>query len=315
MTFPAAALVSLLWTQVVAPPAPPVVASPAASAPPLPIELRWDAPPDCPSLATLRVVIARGLPSAPAGMAANYANMYAGVVVTALDADHWLAALDLRGPDWTATRALKGATCAAVTDAAALVIGLALTSELEAREVLATPPPRPPPAPSTPFAALAVAADAGTLPTATPGGALSLGWRFTHARVELQGSLFESRAATTASRPDTGGRLSLVSLAARGCALWGRAVSFGPCVGAGVDRLHGAGTGPIAAGAATSFAPFAAGGLQGAWRLSRWVGPFLTVEAAIPLVRARFSVENVGLVHQPADVSFRGAAGLEIRFR
>jgi hypothetical protein len=92
-------------------------------------------------------------------------------------------------------------------------------------------------------------------------------------------------------------------------------VSFGPCLGAGVERLHGTGFGPITVEEATSFAPFALGGLHGEWRLSRWVAPFLAVEAAIPLARARFSVENVGLVHQPADVSFRGAAGLEIRFR
>jgi hypothetical protein len=66
---------------------------------------------------------------------------------------------------------------------------------------------------------------------------------------------------------------------------------------------------------ATSDAPFVGAALRGEGRLGRWVAAFATVEAAIPLVRARFSVENLGLVHQASAVSLRGAAGLELRFR
>ena len=288
------------------------VAEVAAGVAPPPIDLRWSAPAGCPDVEVVRAGIARGLPSTPAGVE----PMHADVVVSALDADHWRAARELRGVDWTATRTLKGATCAAVADAAGLVMGLALTSELAAREVVVAPPP-PPPAPriSTPIVALAFAGDVGALPAATPGVALALGWRFTHARAELRGSLFESRAGVVAAFPDTGGRLSLASLAARGCALWGWSVSGGPCLGAGVDRFHGTGTGPVMTGDVTNLAPFLAAGLQGEGRLSRWVAAFVTAEAEIPLVRARFSVENIGQVHQAAAVSFRGAAGLELRFR
>jgi hypothetical protein len=322
----AAALVPILWAQAAAPAAP---SAPEAAA--LPIDLRWDAPAGCPEVAAVRAAIARGLPAAPAGVAPSVATsiapsiatsiapMTASIVLRALDADHWQASLELRGPDWTATRALKGASCAAVADAASLVIGLALTSELAARPVVVAPapgPPRPPaPALSTPLLGLSLAGESGALPEATMGGAIALGWRWTHARAELRGSLFASRAGSVATLPDAGGRLSLASLAARACALWGATLSAGPCVGAGVDRLHGQGTGPIAAAEATSLAPFVAPGLRGEWRLSRPVAAFLDVEGAIPLVRARFSVENVGLVHQAAPVSLRGAAGLELRFR
>src|SRR5206468_3858450 len=151
--------------------------------------------------------------------------------------------------------------------------------------------------------------DASTLPSPTPGVALALGWRFAWARAELRASLFQSRAASVPAFPEAGARMSLASLAAGACALWGRAASLGPCVSAGVDRLRGAGLGPIAAGEDTNWAPFVAGGLRAEWSLSRWVVPFLGVEASIPLVRARFSVKNDGLAHQPAAVSFRGAAG------
>ena len=68
-------------------------------------------------------------------------------------------------------------------------------------------------------------------------------------------------------------------------------------------------------GAVTSLAPFLGAGLQAEGRLSRWVAVFASVEADFPLVRARFSVENLGQVYQPAAVSFRGAAGFELRFR
>ena len=110
--------------------------------------------------------------------------------------------------------------------------------------------------------------------------------------------------------------LSLASAVLRGCYLWGGgALSLGPCIGQGVDRLHGVGFGPIMAAEGTNFAPFVDGGLQAEGRLSRRVVAFLAVEAAIPLVRAQFSVKDIGLVHQAAAVSLRAAAGLELRFR
>jgi hypothetical protein len=307
----AAALAAIFWAQAAAGAGAPVVEPPPPL--PLPIDLRWDAPPGCPAIVDVRANIARGLPSVPTGVA----PMYAAVVVRAPDGEHWQASLELRGLDWTATRVLKGASCAAIADAAGLVIGLALTSELAARPVVVAAAPPAPPAPSlsTPLVALAAAGDTGALPSATGGGALALGWRWTHARAETRGSVFASRGGDVAAFPDTGGRLSLASLAARGCALWGWSVSGGPCLLAGIDRLHGAGAGPIMTGSVTSFAPFLGAGLQGEGRLSRWVAAFASVEADFPLVRARFSVENLGQVHQPAAASFRGAAGLELRFR
>jgi hypothetical protein len=300
----AAALATILWAQS------------GVGAGAVPIELRWEAPAGCPDATTVRAAITRGVPPSPTGTE----PMHAAVVVSALDANHWRAALELRGADWTATRALQGPSCAAVADAVGLVIGLALTSALREPEVVVappSPPPPPPPAPrlSTPVAALALAGDVGALPAATPGGALTLGWRWARARVDLRGSLFESRASTISTQPDAGARLSLASLVARACTLRGATWSAGPCLGAGVDRLRGVGTGQITAGAVTSFAPFLDGGLQAEGRLSRWVVAFLSAEAAIPLVRARFSVEDIGQVHQAAAVLFRGAAGLEVRFR
>jgi hypothetical protein len=281
---------------------------------PSPVDLRWDAPAGCPTGDDVGAAVARGLPADAAGAA----RVQASVSVKALDADHWHAQLELRGADWTGTRTLKGPTCAAVADAAALVIDLGVATELGEREVVVPPPPPPPPPPAarpTPTLGIAAAADAGALPDATAGGALVLGWRTPRFRLDLRGTWLASQSGTIAGHTDTGATLSLASAVLRGCRLWGAAFSLGPCVGAGVDRLHGAGFGPIMASEATNYAPFGAVGLQGEGRLSRWVVAFLAADGAIPLVRARFSVKDIGQVHEAAPVSLRVAAGLELRFR
>jgi hypothetical protein len=290
------------------------VPAPVPSAP-SPVELLWEAPAGCPDAETVRAGIERGIPTPPAGVA----TMRAGVAVTQLDDEHWRATLELRGVDWTATRTLKGPTCAAVSDAAGLVIVLALATELREREVVVAPPP-PPPAPpasprSSPTLGFSATGDEGALPNASPGAAVIVGWRFARARVDLRGGWFASRRGTVPGHPDTGANLSVISTALRGCYLRGDRVSLGPCALAGVDRFAGTGFGPITAADAANVAPFLGAGLQGEWRLSRWVVAFLSAEAAIPLVRAQFSVKDIGPVHQAAAVSFRGAVGLELRFR
>jgi hypothetical protein len=314
----AAILSAFLAAQAVGPSMPLLPPEPAAPlAAPFPVELSWDAPAGCPDAEGVRGAIARGLPPTDGGLA----RVQAHVSVTPLDAEHWRAALELRGADWTATRTLKGPSCAGVADAAALVIVMALANERQAREVVveAAPPPPPPPveplSPSSPLVGVGAAVDTSTLPAATPGLAVAVGWRWTRARVDLRGAFFRQQEGRIEDQPTTGANLSLISASARGCYVRGDVISVGPCVAAGFDRLTGRGFGPIASAEDSNIAPFFSGGLIGEWRLSRWVVPFVSAEAAIPLVRARFSVEDVGLVHQAAAVSFRGAAGLELRFR
>jgi hypothetical protein len=323
----AAILTAWLAAQAAAPPAPPPpepapAPAPVAPAPQAPVELvelTWDAPPGCPTADAVRASIARGIPSAAGGVA----RVRAGVVVTPVDAEHWRAAVELRGADWEATRTLKGPTCAAVADAASLVIVLALATELKEREVvIEAPAPLPPPPPpeevtliSSPVAGANLVVDMATLPSATFGAGIAVGWRWEHGRADLRGALFRDRSGTLADQPGTGVELSLLSASLRGCYVRGRVVALGPCVAAGVDRLSGRGFGALSTTEATNIAPFLAPGLLVEWHVARRVVAFVSAEAAIPLVRARFSIEHVGQVHQPASASFRGAAGLEWRFR
>lgn len=308
----AAILTAFFLAQAVVVPAAP--ASPEAAT--FPVELSWDAPAGCPDADAVRASIARGLPSAEGGLARVHA-----LVSVAQDAEHWRAALELRGADWTATRKLKGPTCAAVADAASLVIVMALASELQAGEVVVETPPPPPPPPVAPRSSSSLlvgiggAVDTSSLPAATSGLAVAIGWRWARTRADLRGAFFREQTGKVADQLSTGATLSLLTASVRGCYVRGDVVSVGPCIAAGLDRIVGRGSGPITSAEDSVIAPFFAGGLIAEWRLSRWVVPFLSAEAAIPLVRARFSVEDVGLVHQAAAVSFRGAAGLELRFR
>jgi len=292
----------------------------APASPTSPVDLSWDAPVSCPNADTVRGGIARGVPSALGGVA----RVRAVVVVRQVDTDRWRASVDLHGADWAASRTLTGPTCATVADAAGLVIVLALATELHEREVVVEVPPPPPPPPpptkvvrstSSPIVTVGAIADAGTLPAAAPGLALGLGWHSARARLELRGAFFSSQSTTLAAPPGAGASISLVAASLRGCFLFGGALFFGPCVEAGVERLSGSGFGPITAMEGTNWAPFGGGGLLAGLRLSRRVAAFASADATFPLARARFSIDHVGQVHQPAAVAFRGAAGLELRFR
>lgn len=303
---PFTALLALVMAQAPAAPAPPVSSSTS------PVELRWEAPAGCPDAQSVRDAVARGL----ASVAGRVARVEATVNVTPVDVEHWRAALELRGHDWTATRMLKGPSCAAVADASALVIVLALAAELQEREVIVEAPPVPAPGPrSSPAIGVVGMVDTKTLPSPAPGAAVSLGWRWPHARVDLRGALFGAQPARIEDQPEKGASLWLLTASLQGCWLFGGMVAVGPCGAAGLDRLAGRGFGPIASTYRSNLAPFLGAGMVIELRMSRWVVPFLSAEAAFPLVRARFSIEHVGEVHQAAAASFRGAAGVELRFR
>src|SRR4051812_16467917 len=110
-----------------------------ASGSPSPVDLTWAAPRGCPDVEAIRASIGRGLPSAPGA----FAGVRAAISVSRADAEHWRAAIDLRGADWAAARTLEGPTCTAVSDAAALVVALALNNGPDDRDAVATPPLSP----------------------------------------------------------------------------------------------------------------------------------------------------------------------------
>jgi hypothetical protein len=281
------------------------------------VELRWEAPAGCPPADEIRAGIAHGLAAARAPVA----PMRASAIVSQLAPEQWRVALDLRGVDWTATRTLKGPSCVAVSDAAALLIVMAINTEIEETQprLVAPPPVAPPvwsPLPADgPLVSLAAALDGGALPGVAAGGAVAAGWRFTHVRLDLGASLFYPRRGTVPGTPDTGARFHLASADARGCYLVGLRWSLGPCATAGLNRTQGQGFGPNQPSDKVSTTGTLGGQLLAEWRLSRWVVPYFSAGVVIPLVRPTFSVKDIGLVHRAAPAFFRAAAGFELRFR
>ena len=235
--------------------------------------------------------------------------------------DKWRVELVLRGPEWEAKRALDGPTCAAVSEAAALVIALAINPEIE--------PPPPPPKPESPererpsrspsvggpSASLAGTVDAGMVPGGTAGVEGNLGWTLGAVHVELGGSYFAERRATLADRDDVGATFRLGSMSARGCYQFQRdRLMLGPCLDIGALWTKAQGFGPIARSEVSSVTPSVGGALGIRWLISSSFAPFVRIGAIVPVARPEFAVQGMGHVHRAAPVAVRGALGLEVHF-
>jgi hypothetical protein len=134
-------------------------------------------------------------------------------------------------------------------------------------------------------------------------------------RFELGVAFRPASAATVASRPATGGDVDLLTGSAGTCRVWGRAaIELGPCLAFEIGRLHASGFGVTSPGeASTLWAALEGGGVIGYRHFAR-LALVLRLGAAVPLVRPRFVLDNVGPVFQPPVVTARGSAGVEITF-
>jgi hypothetical protein len=304
-------------------------APPAADARPPLVHLRWDAPAECPDAAAIEDGVRRNLP--PAMTVSTPLDVDARVEPTSPDAAAptemapvaaWQATLVITTATGIAERVLAGGSCRAVADAATLVISMALSAA-------AQPPPPPPvvvpapaPAPpeggpsSEPFLSTSALLDRGALPGLTAGAALALGWRWPRAWLAVEGALYRARSADAAVDATVGARFDFSSLTARACRAFTRgAWSLSPCLDAGLTRTTGDGFGLIHVGHAETTSVALGGGLWLHWAASRHIVPFVRVGAEVPLLRPRFSVEDVGEVFRAAPVLLRGGLGLELRFR
>jgi hypothetical protein len=298
-------------------------APPAADARPPLVRLRWEAPAECPDAAAIEDGVRRNLPadmtvSAPLDVDARVAPTAAGAPPEAPPVAAWRATLVITTATGIAERVLAGGSCRAVADAATLVISMALSAAAQ------PPPPPPPPvapapAPRTeggPFVAPSALLDRGALPRVTAAAALALGWRWPRAWLAVEGALYRARSADTSVDATVGARFGFSSLTARGCRPFARgAWSLSPCLDAGLTRTTGDGFGLINVAHAETTSVTLGGGLWLHWAASRHVVPFVRVGTEVPLLRPRFSVEDVGEVFRAAPVLLRGGLGLELRFR
>jgi hypothetical protein len=294
--------------------------APAAgrSAEPERVDLRWSAPPECPGAAAVKAEVDRLL--GPEG-----ARPPRPIEVTAsvVHDDVWRVHLETPGQGATRVRELRGASCAALADATALILALMIDPAVASRPAPPAPsappppappppptisaPPPPPPAPVTAPVPAAPAppppvrtsfrlagwagADVGSLPGISAGFGFSAAFLYGPQRFEIGAAYRPPVAGTVALHASTGGDVELITGSIGACRnLVTAPVEIGPCAAFELGRLHAEGFGVTSPGSGSAL----------------W--------AAAPLVRPRFVLQNVGSVHQPSPASGRASAGIEILF-
>lgn len=293
------------------------------------LDLRYEAPRECPT----RHALQRQIDDARAASARPDRALAATVSVTAT-APRWRAVIATRGDGGGGERTLEARSCARLVQAVALVIALAIDAEAERPDAAPAAPPTPTtvlfvedgelppalrprrrardaaPAPSVHvgLAARAVV-DARSLPAPSPGFGVGLwiGGRLLRAR--LEGTLYADRAA---EGPRAGARalVSAWTAAALGCVAPHDLVEL--CAGVeltgmdaradgfrqnGVDRSLYLAT-PLRA---TLFVPIGS-------RFRVGIAP----ELVVPWTRTEYRVAGVGALHAVPAVVFRQGLAFEI---
>ena len=249
-------------------------------------------------------------------------------------------------------REFEAESCAAVSDAVALMLAVAVNPQWSSpepgRAEQASPqPPRDEPLapaatrepvvvprtlepdrqsvrarrPDSFWLSASLAGDVGSLPRGAAGAELVLAWQRRHVWLELSGAYWGTQAAT-APASDAGADFGLSSLQVRGAygSTLGR-FTLGPFVGAGLERFSAAGFG----GAVASFDRVATVPVIGAGGAVTWrpvpSGPLLFrlgVEAQLLGSRPEFVVLNDAAapspVHRPGRISARGSFGVGFCF-
>jgi hypothetical protein len=244
----------------------------------------------------------------------------------------YAATLEFRGPK-AGERDLvdQGGSCEALADAVSVTIALALDQELEQPPPAAAQqsPPAPPPSAGfgtdsrPPQAAASTRAwdvralvDGGAAFGFGEPGALSLGQHLLVRgwRAWLFGIGANAVLPTTTDARTGKVRTSSVFGSVRGCYLWGRSYSVGPCALFGAGRLRGVGVGYSEPRSDDLIWTALGAGLLAQGPLYGWVVWGLSGTLWVPLRSLTFSVENVGVVWRGSPVSGAISLGVGVHF-
>lgn len=316
--------------------------------PPLPADdLVWTAPASCPDREALLAGIERRR-----GRLLTPGQVRLRARTSVLGPRRYHLELELNLGERREMRVLTANTCAALVDAAALVIALAIDAgpppattpsppspeppepppELPEQLPALTAPPEPPPPvfadepPAAPsgapprrrgpggFVRLQGLAELGALPGPTGGLALAGGLLWPRFRLELQATYLAPRTATTV-QADV--RASLFAGALLGCARPGRgALEFPLCAGLELGGVPGVAVGPGVR--ATALGRWLAGvlGVGVVWRVRPRIGLWAAVQGLAAIQRPTFVLRDPGpeVVLFDTDVlSARLTLGVELR--
>jgi hypothetical protein len=295
-----------------------------AQSAPLPVDLAWSAPAECPPREVVLDEVARLL---AASHERAHATGRADVVRD--EQGRWHATLNFDARGAHGERMLEAESCPAIAFATALIIAVAVEGGIPPQQAPAppvAPAPRPlpvAPQPTRPASQLIVAAagvvDTAMLPSPAPGGEATLGWAYQWSRWRIRAiasaSLFADQPALSTAGA---GRFMPLTASARMCAsIVEGAFDVGPCLGAEFDSMDGKGV-------SATFLPShgigvwgsALGSLLASWSFSRRVGIFLHVGGLVSFTtRPTFGVQPGSMyVYTPSATGLRGELGVELRF-
>jgi hypothetical protein len=290
------------------------------------VALEWSAPSGCPSREEVEERILQLVGDAHSdGRLHARAHLANDGAAGAFRGD-----VELATASEVSSRHLEGDSCAAVSDAIALIVALAIEPRAGAPE-----PPAPSPQPSPPadvrppdvrppdrkaarrwvFLAASGRLDVGALPAPAVGAEIAVGFRPRHVELEIGGAMLASARATLAVRPDKGADIRLTELGGRGCyEVLDAPLDFGPCVGLHARWLSAEGFGADVPRDAMAVFGVASLGAMAKARLSSWIGLRLLAEAAFPLARPAFEIDNGGTVYYAQAVGLRLSFGAELNF-
>lgn len=311
-----------------------------------PQAFQWTAPPSCPTGAQVQTAVESHLGVPLAALPAAQWSVTATVTEAT---DGWSLALTIETQDGRHERPLRDPVdCAAVSDAAALLIALALdpdagdpppdnpqpavkadprpskepTTDADADAAIEPAEPTAPkdagdsaPSNRPRFAAgAAVGVDLGMLRGPSPTTQINFGALFTRARIEANASF---GIAPRFEIPATRGAATLW--------MWTVGVQGGPVLRAGPVQfplLGGIEVGQLVAWPrelldpkrqrATWAAVVVMPGVM--WAPRPWIALVARVGGMVSLARPSFSVEGIGQIHSPWPAGVRASVGLEGRF-
>lgn len=298
-----------------------------ALAAPLPIELRWQAPPECPQkekvLARIRALLGSTRPSAPAIEAQGDIELRDGSFELRLVTEQE----GRRGE-----RQVRSAQCEDLAGVAAVALTLLLTSNAaEDPDYSATPPtpaPAPTPAP-TPVPAPAATTNEPAAPSEEDEGhgvrvllsapeftlgfgslpRPTVGWG---GGVGVEGSWWSLRALGQWSKEQRlpssvegyGANVQRLSAGLWACTVHGRQLSVSPCLRASVSRVSATGYGPnLRPESQTELVWGAGAGLIGRAKLTNWLALMVGLGAQVELSRPVLVLGTIGRVRQLGPAS------------
>jgi len=287
----------------------------------------WQAPSECPDGAAIERYVEQVVGGSGSGPVAVRAT---GSVTRSADG-RYAATLELdTGSAQASTRALDAADCEAVSQAAALLIGLAIRAQVEpvaAPPVEAPQPPvkETPPAAAEPsprargFLSVGPVADWGSTPGLTFGLSLSGGVQLAGLRIEPSLAYFGPRSESVAGQPGVGARFTLATAGLRACMpLAGGRLWLAPCLGAGVDWIRGSGFGARVPRSGSSWSAVGRAGLLLGWDISSVISMHWELEGVLAAARPEFQVQentaDEGFVFRRRAASARTGLGMDVHF-